>query len=352
MENFINNFLLSPFGSFASITSFILLCMWLVHWLTKKVTGIEYDGQMLKDNQKRMEDNLLRMEDKMDALAETVTSQLKNFDVRLANMGASLNERFVKMENQVNERCYQMESKVDQKLTVMEDKFDKKLTVMEDNFDKKLSVMEDKFDNKLSVMEEKFDKKLSVMEEKFDNKLSVMEEKFDNKLSAMENRFDRKLSGMEDRFAHNMTENTQNQDAKIDELKKEVASIKLAFDLSKLQFDAHVSESHSPQVLTELGNKIAEELNADDIISRNWERIKENLDNNIKEPTPYDIQQYCLDTALVDIAEFVDSGTVMTLKFRAYMEGKPVAYFSPIFGLKIRDRYMAEIGLNVPPIKQ
>ena len=140
------------------------------------------------------------------------------------------------------------------------------------------------------------------------------------------------------------------QDRNMDEIRKDIAFLKAMIDVFKASPSQQVAQSHSPISLTDYGLQIAAELNADEIIARNWERIMDDLELNVKDKNAYDIQQYCIETTTVDLSRFIDQDSINAVKLKAYNEGRPIAFYAPVFGIKIRDRYLKEKGMSVEEI--
>lgn len=138
----------------------------------------------------------------------------------------------------------------------------------------------------------------------------------------------------------------EKQDKNMEEIRKDIAFLKAMADIFKSNPAHQIAQSHSPISLTEYGNAVALELDADNSIERNWEKIKANLEKNVSDKNAYDIQQYCIETSVVDLSVFLDIDTISAIKKKAYNEGKPLAYYSPVYGIKIRDRYLKEKGIS------
>lgn len=138
----------------------------------------------------------------------------------------------------------------------------------------------------------------------------------------------------------------EKQDKNMEEIRKDIAFLKAMADIFKSNPAHQIAQSHSPISLTEYGNTVALELDADNSIERNWEKIKANLEKNVSDKNAYDIQQYCIETSVVDLSVFLDIDTISAIKKKAYNEGKPLAYYSPVYGIKIRDRYLKEKGIS------
>jgi hypothetical protein len=112
----------------------------------------------------------------------------------------------------------------------------------------------------------------------------------------------------------------------------------------------NLAQSHSPISLTEIGKTLSEELQAEKMIIRNWDKIFADLEKNICNKNAYDIQQYCIETAAVETERFLDKSDLEKLKEYAYIKGNPLQYYSPIFGIIIRDKYLEIKGIKVSEV--
>lgn len=99
------------------------------------------------------------------------------------------------------------------------------------------------------------------------------------------------------------------------------------------------AQAHSPISLTEIGEELKKELGAEEAVSRNWDKIDTDITVNVKDKNPYDIQQYCMETAAVTPEAFLSKEDVDKLKLFAYKKGRPFISLSTIFALIIRDKY-------------
>jgi len=142
-------------------------------------------------------------------------------------------------------------------------------------------------------------------------------------------------------------------DGKIDNVNIKLSFIEGELGMLKENFNLYIKGkpqimlSYSPTALTTDGLEIAKQLNAKDIIEKNWERIYENLEKNISDKNPYDIQEYCLYVAATKIDAFLSDEDINFLKQFAYNEGNTIFYYHPIFALIIRDKYLALKGIDV-----
>jgi hypothetical protein len=112
------------------------------------------------------------------------------------------------------------------------------------------------------------------------------------------------------------------------------------------------SKSKSPVSLTELEIKVAEEMDVYGMISRNWERIYKDLENNIPDKNAYDIQQYCMETIAVRSDKFFDKTDIEKIKNRAFLNGNSMMEYTPVIGIPIRDKYFECKGINLADIER
>lgn len=139
----------------------------------------------------------------------------------------------------------------------------------------------------------------------------------------------------------------EKNDKHMDEIRKDILYLKAIIDVFKLNSSQSVAESHSPVSLTETGKTIAKELNAEKMIANNWDKIFSAIEVNIKDKNAYDIQEYCIETATVELDKFLVKTDIEKVKDYAYKEGKPLAYFAPIFAILIRDKYIQIKGNEI-----
>jgi hypothetical protein len=125
----------------------------------------------------------------------------------------------------------------------------------------------------------------------------------------------------------------------IDEIRKDLSYLKGTIDVIRND-STPLAQRHSPISLTQKGIEVSAELNAEAMIAKNWEAILKDLDKNLVDKNAYDIQQYCLETAAVEIEKFLKPEDLQFLKTYAFKNGNSLAYYSVIFGLIIRDKYL------------
>lgn len=135
----------------------------------------------------------------------------------------------------------------------------------------------------------------------------------------------------------------------IDSIRSDLSYLKGTIDIIKSNSNP-LAKSNSPVSLTELGLKVAEDLKAEDLIAHNWEKIIKTLDTEISDKNAYDIQEYCKQTAAVQLEKFLNADDINKIKEYAYKQGNNLYYYSIIFALLIRDKYFKYKGINLDDI--
>lgn len=157
--------------------------------------------------------------------------------------------------------------------------------------------------------------------------------------------YDKKSADCEKRFV--MIEERKADSKIVDDIRMDISLMRMALTAA-LSGDAAgtIIQSHSPMSLNEAGKKLAAEMNIDGRIEKNWAKIQLLLNNNTGPKTPYDIQQFCIDTARVYPERFLSDEDIDFLKDYAYDNGKPLAYYGEMIGVIIRDRYFEQEGIK------
>jgi hypothetical protein len=135
----------------------------------------------------------------------------------------------------------------------------------------------------------------------------------------------------------------------LDKIREDIYYLKGTIDIIKSGKNPY-AKAKSPISLTELGIKVAEELDVSGMISRNWERIYKDLEDNIQDKNAYDIQQYCMDTVAVKPDRFLDKTDIEKVKNKAFLDGNSIIYYAPVIGIPIRDKYFECKGINLADI--
>jgi hypothetical protein len=162
--------------------------------------------------------------------------------------------------------------------------------------------------------------------------IRMSQEKVESSVSSVYERIDKRVDKME---------------GHIDEIRKDISFLKAMVELFQFNSKQGVAKSKSPVSLTETGHQIAEQLHAEAMIARNWDKIYTNLEARISDKNAYDIQQYCIETATVNLESFFEKNDIDMVKTVAYKDGRPLAFYAPVFGVLIRDRYLQQKGIDV-----
>ena len=146
-----------------------------------------------------------------------------------------------------------------------------------------------------------------------------------------------------------LTKSSNKLDTHIDEIRKDLSFVKGS--LAVIQSGAaQPTKSHSPVSLTEKGVEIATDLKVEDVIFRNWDKIILELEKNLSNKNAYDIQQYCIETAGVEPEKFFAEKDLNEIKAYAFKNGNNLFYYSGVFGVLIRDKYLKIKGIDVSEV--
>lgn len=162
---------------------------------------------------------------------------------------------------------------------------------------------------------------------------------------------------------HYLTKNVSKLDnkmEKVDKLEQNMDSIKenlhfIKATLNVIQSNnSGLTQSHSPIGLTEKGKDVASRMGINEILVRNWDNIYEFIEAQHHE-NPYDIQQFCIETATINLDKLFCHQDVDKIKEFAFNEGQQLAYYGSMIGVIIRDKYfeikdipISEIDRNAP----
>jgi hypothetical protein len=106
-------------------------------------------------------------------------------------------------------------------------------------------------------------------------------------------------------------------------------------------------KSKSPISLTEYGEELAKEIDAEKRIARNWENITRFLDSNINSRNAYDIQTFCIDQASVNLDRLFNKEDMDEVKMVAFRKGNTLFLYGQVIGVLIRDAYFKYKGIDV-----
>lgn len=111
------------------------------------------------------------------------------------------------------------------------------------------------------------------------------------------------------------------------------------------------TRSHSPLAITEQGYEMIERMGIQEMFKANWSRINsliqsENLQN------PYDIQQFCIQQAVVFPEKFLSDEELNKIKLDAYNTGNPLQSYMKVIAVMARDRFFDENDIDVAEVDQ
>jgi hypothetical protein len=139
-------------------------------------------------------------------------------------------------------------------------------------------------------------------------------------------------------------------EAHIDESRRDLSYLKGSMDILRQPGIPALVQSHSPISLNQLGASIAEELQVEKVIDRNWNIIFKVLESGVCDKNAYDIQQFILDQIATDPEKFIDKDGLVELKKYAFNKGLPLQYYTPVYGVIIRDKYLKQKGIPIDEI--
>jgi hypothetical protein len=136
----------------------------------------------------------------------------------------------------------------------------------------------------------------------------------------------------------------------IDIIRNDIAYLKARVEIFQADQRQAVAQRKSPVSLTELGQKIYADLNAEEMIAKNWQKICKAIETNMPNKNAYDIQQYIFDTATIGLETFLEKEDVDKVKLFAFKEGRPLAFYALVFGIPIRDSYLKLKGIDIAEV--
>ncbi len=147
------------------------------------------------------------------------------------------------------------------------------------------------------------------------------------------------------------------EDLKCNEHQKTVHEIQL--DIAEIRGDIKLlmvkidnkenpfSKRKSPISLTELGIKTSVELKIKEKIATNWNAISSIIDQEVKDKNAYDIQEYCIRLATIDLGCLFTPKDVEEIKLYAFNQGNNIAEYGSMIGILLRDEYFKRNNINV-----
>ena len=107
------------------------------------------------------------------------------------------------------------------------------------------------------------------------------------------------------------------------------------------------SLNHSPLSISEKGHEMMRRVGMGDMFEQNWDRIEHLIDEGVVDKNAYDIDQFCMEQAVVFPEKFLDREAINVLKADAYKEGLSLTSYMRVVAVLARNRYMEEHQIRV-----
>lgn len=99
------------------------------------------------------------------------------------------------------------------------------------------------------------------------------------------------------------------------------------------------TQTQSPLSITQKGIEMINRLHVDKMFEKNWPRIHKLIEENVESASPYDIQQFCLEQAVVFPEKFLSEEELIIIKSDAYLNGLTITSYMRVIAVMARDRY-------------
>jgi hypothetical protein len=131
-----------------------------------------------------------------------------------------------------------------------------------------------------------------------------------------------------------------------DKIKEDIIIIRAGMRTMRTDADSY-TQSKSPVSLTQKGIEMAGKLKINERVKLNWDSILRHIEHNVKDKNAYDIQQFCIERATINLLEFFTEEDVREIKIVAFQEGRSVESFGGLIGVIIRDVYFSQKGIDI-----
>lgn len=130
-------------------------------------------------------------------------------------------------------------------------------------------------------------------------------------------------------------------------MQKSIDSLTQSLQRNKGIITDPFTQTHSPLSITSIGYDMIRNLGIDEIFENNWMRIRYLIEENTKSQNPYDIQQFCIEQAVVYPDKFLSENELNKIKLDAYHTGNSLTSYMKVIAIMARDRYFEENGINI-----
>ena len=115
---------------------------------------------------------------------------------------------------------------------------------------------------------------------------------------------------------------------------------------NKLILDSYTL-NHSPLSISEKGRQMMQRVGMGDMFDKNWNRIEHLIDEGVEDKNAYDIDQFCMEQAVVFPEKFLGREDISVLKDDAYKEGLSLTSYMRVVAVLARNRYLDEHPLEI-----
>lgn len=110
--------------------------------------------------------------------------------------------------------------------------------------------------------------------------------------------------------------------------------------------NAALTQQHSPLSISPRGWEVVKRLGIDKMFTKNWPRIKQMIDEQVGHKNAYDINEYCIQHAVVYPERFLQPDEIDTIKKDAYAQGLALMDYMKVIAVMARDKYLEENGIE------
>lgn len=107
-----------------------------------------------------------------------------------------------------------------------------------------------------------------------------------------------------------------------------------------------LTQQHSPLAISPRGWEVVKRLGMDKMFANNWARIKAMINSDVKQKNAYDINDYCIQQAVVYPEKFLQQDEINTLKNDAYNQGLALMDYMKIIAVMSRDKFFEENNIK------
>lgn len=110
------------------------------------------------------------------------------------------------------------------------------------------------------------------------------------------------------------------------------------------------TQNNSPLAVSPNGKEMIKRTGLDEMINRNWDTIEKLIRENASSMNPYDIQQYCIEQAVVFPEKFLLENDLNKIKMDAYNSGNSLTSYMKVVAVLSRDLYFKKYNINLEEV--